>query len=144
MSTTRHIVPWSGGMLLLALAITGCGGGGPAKFDVKGKVLYQGKPMIVKEIEGQRVGRLRVWFVQQDVPPPVEPREATVEPDGTFTFQADERPPAGKYRICVTWQDDYPTGPDRLSGKFDESTSPIFRTIPSDTPIEIDVGRPGK
>lgn len=143
MRATRRFVPLSGGIVLLALIATGCGSGGPTKLDVKGKVLYRGKPMAIKEIEGQRVGRVRVWFVQQDVPPPVEPREATVEPDGSFAFQPDERPPAGKYRICVTWQDDYPTGTDRLNGKFEEANSPIIRVIPSDSPIEIDVGKPG-
>jgi len=57
---------------LSALLLMGCGSSGPPKFDVKGRVTNKGEPMKVKEVNGQKVGRLRVFLVQADAPPPVD------------------------------------------------------------------------
>jgi methyl coenzyme M reductase subunit D len=57
------------GLVVVPLIVIGCGSGAPPKHIVKGRITYKGEPMEVKRM----VGRLRVSFVQQDVPPPVDP-----------------------------------------------------------------------
>ena len=49
---------------------------------------------------------------------------------------------AGKYKVCIVWQDEFPQGKDKLDGKFDEKSSKIFRKVPEDGDITIDVSRP--
>jgi hypothetical protein len=125
-----------------ALLVAGCTPAGPAKHDVTGRVTNKGEPMKVREVNGQKVGRLRVWLAKADAPPPVEEHDAVVEPDGSFSIKGPLGVPAGKYKVCVTWQDDYPTGADKLGGKFNQQNTKVVREIPSKEPINIDVSRP--
>jgi hypothetical protein len=128
------------GLVPAVALLFGCGGGGPPKYVVKGRLTFHGEPMPVKPM----VGRLRLFFAQQDVPPPVDPKPAAVKPDGTFEVRGGGDGTgivAGKYKICVTWQDDYPTGEDKLNQQFDQNNSKIYRKVPDDGDINIDVSR---
>ena len=122
--------------------LLGCGSGADTpKHVVKGRITYKGEPMEVAPM----VGRLRVAFIAQDVPPPVDPKYASVKADGTFEVRGDSAGSGivpGRYKICVTWQDDYPLGPDKLDEQFSKDNSRIHRKIPDDGEIVIDVSRP--
>jgi hypothetical protein len=124
------------------LLLAGCTPSGPTHYDVTGRITNKGEPLKAKEINGQKVGRVRVWLVKADAPPPLTEYDAVVQPDGNFTITGPGAPEAGKYKVCVTWQDDYPLGPDKLKGKFNQQNSKIVRDIPSKEPINIDVSRP--
>jgi hypothetical protein len=90
-----------------------------------------------------KVGKLRLWLLQQDVPPPVDPKYAVIQDDGSFEIKGDGSGiEAGKYTVCVVWQDAFPSGKDKLDGKFDEKNSKILRKVPEDGDITIDVSRP--
>ncbi len=140
MPNRRAVSLTSFGFLLTALCVSGCSLGGPPKHVVKGQVTFKGQPMAVKPM----VGKLRLWLVQQDVPPPVDPKFAIVQDDGNFVVNGGDGSgiPAGKYKVCVVWQDDFPKGPDKLEGKFDEKSSKIYRKVPDDGDITLDVSRP--
>ena len=43
--------------------------------------------------------------------------------------------------IAVVWQDDFPTGPDRLKGKYDEKNTPLVREVKAGATIDIDVAK---
>ncbi len=137
-------IPFASAMGLLApiLFLAGCGDGGPPRQVIKGKVSKGGEVMKVKE----QVGRLRVFFLRQDDQGPADPREATVNfADGAFEVKGPDGRgiPAGKYKICVEWKDDFsPFGKDKLAGKFNEANSKILRDIPGSGDIVIDVSKP--
>jgi hypothetical protein len=127
--------------IALLVLLSGCGSNSTPKYIVKGRITYKGEPIEVKPM----VGRLRVLFLQEEVPPPVDPKHASVKRDGTFEVRggADNAGiVAGKYKICVIWQDDFPRGPDKLDNQFDKENSRIYRRVPEDGEIVIDVGRP--
>lgn len=124
-----------------AIFLAGCTPAGPAVFDVTGKVTYKGEPMPMKKMGGQSIGGVQVWLAP-DGGASSEKKQAVVKEDGTFFFDTGNKPTAGKYKVVVIWQDDYPLGPDKLGKKFDEKNSKILRTIPDDKEIVIDVSRP--
>jgi hypothetical protein len=73
----------------------------------------------------------------------VDPRYAVNQDDDSFEIKGDGSGiEAGKYKGCVVWQDEFPAGKDKLDGKFDEKNSKIFRKVPQDGDITIDVSRP--
>jgi len=127
-------------ILTCFLFLHGCGTNGPTKYVVKGRITFNGEPMEVKRM----VGRLTVLFIQQDLPPPVDPKPAVVKPDGSFEVRGGGDRTGiepGKYKICITWQDDFPTGPDKLQNKFNTDNSKIFRTVPDDGFLNIEVSQ---
>lgn len=129
-------------LLLATCLVLGCGGGGPPQYVVKGRVTNGGEVIPVKPM----VGRLRVWFVLQEPSKPYDVKEAAVNPaDGTFVVKgADGRGiPPGKYQVCIEWKDDFPLGPDKLDGKFNEANSRILRDIPAAEDIILDVAKLG-
>ncbi len=128
-------------LLTTALVVGGCSPAGPTTYDVRGKVTNNGQPLAVKRIGAQKIGGVQVWLVKEGTNPP-EQKQATVQDDGTFVFEGDNKPAAGKYKVCVKWQENYPIGPDKLGGKFDEKNSKVYRSIPEDKEINIDVSRP--
>lgn len=129
----------AGGLVALAaFLLAGCGAGGPTRYTPTGKLTYNGQPMQVKP----QVGKLRMWFVQQDAQGPVDLKYAIVEPDGRFRVPPENGLVAGKYKVCVVWQDEFPMGPDKLKGAFDEANSKLFVQVPTEKDLEIDVGRP--
>jgi hypothetical protein len=131
--------------VLTALVMSGCSSGGPRKtgVDVKGRLSNKGTPMVAKTVNGQKVGRVQLWLIKEGMPPPATRHSAQVNDDGTFYFDEGDRPEPGKYQVCVKWQDDYPTGPDKLGGRFDEGKSKIVRTISATEPeLVIDVSHP--
>src|SRR5438874_167804 len=83
---------------LAALLLSGCGDGGPPKFIVKGRVTFRGEPMPKKD-----KGGLQLWLLQQDVPQPVDRKNASVKPDGTFEIRGNDNTGivAGRYKVCV-------------------------------------------
>jgi hypothetical protein len=140
MPACRMILPGLG-LFLAALLTVGCGAESAPKYVVKGRVTRGGVPMEVRPM----VGGLRVMFLRQDVAGPVDPKFAAVRSDGSFEMRGGSDGTgiaAGRYKICVTWQDDYPGGPDKLDNQFDKDNSRIYRNIPDDGDIIIDVSRP--
>lgn len=135
---TAHAIRLTALVVLASLFVAGCGESGPPKTIVKGRLTNKGEPMPVKPM----VGKLRLWLLPQDTTP-ADPKEAVIEPDGNFEVKGlGTGIPAGKYKVCVTWQDDFPMGPDKLGKKFDAEHSKIYRTVPDDGDIVIDVARP--
>lgn len=135
----RLVYPIGAAFLYAILIATGCMSG-PPKHIVKGRITYEGKPMTVKAM----VGKVLVKFIEQDVPPPVDPKFAKVDDDGNFEVRADGNGiVAGKYKICVEWYDEFGNTPDKLEGKVNEKNSTIYRKVPDDGVLEIDVSKPG-
>ncbi|MBI2806809.1 MAG: hypothetical protein HYX68_17660 [Planctomycetes bacterium] len=123
--------------VLGCFVLTGCGG--VPKSVVTGRITNKGEPIPVKPM----VGKLKVWFILQDVPPPVDPKYANVKDDGSFDVtDSGNGIVAGKYKICIQWYDNFPQGPDKLKERFSEKNSKIFRKIPDDGVLNIDVSRP--
>lgn len=127
------------GTLLAAFAVSGCSSG-PPKHIVKGKITFKGQPMKVQP----QVGKVLVKFLEQDVPPPVDANYAKVDDDGSFEVRGDGNGiVAGRYKICVEWFEAFGKTPDKLNGRFDEKSSIIFKKVPDDGFLEIDVSKPG-
>ncbi len=125
--------------VVAVLALSSCSSG-PPKHIVKGKILYKGEPMKIQPM----VGRLMVKFIEQDVPGPVDTKYAKVEEDGSFEVRGEGSGiVAGKYKICVEWYEAFGKTPDKLGGKFDEKSSNLFKKIPDDGFLQIDVSKPG-
>jgi hypothetical protein len=127
------------GFASAALTLAGCTPAGPPTYDFRGKVLYKGQPIELKAMgESKAGGGAQVWLVAQDGAEK-QKKQAIVTQDGTFAFAEGNKPTAGRYKIVVEWRDNYPMGPDKLKGKFDEKSSTTFCTIPDDKEITVDV-----
>jgi hypothetical protein len=125
----------------LALLLVGCTSSSVPLHTVKGKVLSEGKAPTVRPM----VGKLRVWLVRVDVKERQDPAEAKVnESTGEFVVNGLEGKgiPSGKYKVCVTWHDEFPVGHENLQHRFDESKSSIVKDVPSTEEIIVEVGRP--
>lgn len=125
----------------MLLPLTGCARGEP-RYTVTGRIHNGGKPLPVKPM----VGRLNVLFypVKEEGGKVVDPQQAVVKDDGTFSVpgtQGNGIPP-GKYKIAVTWQDDYPLGPDKLKGAYKLEKTQIVRDVDGEKEIVIDVSNP--
>jgi hypothetical protein len=125
----------------LVVVVSGCPSSGPPAYEVKGTVLQNGKPMLVKSINGQRLGVLKISLIKQDGVDPLGSRSANIREDGTFAFEGDMRPLAGTHKVCIEWKDDF-SSPDKLGKKFDEKNSKIVRKFPEDKELNIDVSKP--
>lgn len=138
--TTNRLALTATVLTMTAFVLIGCSGE-PPKFIVKGKVHDQGNPIPVKPM----VGKLQVFLVQQDVTGPVDKHQAIIKDDGSFEIKSEGRGViAGRYKVCVIWQDDFPTGPDKLKGKLNEQSSPLVVKVPEDGPLDIDVSKAPK
>lgn len=121
---------------VVALALVGCGStDGPewnlSPHPVKGKVLYDGKP-----VEGVLVGLIPI-----DAPmPPAIPANptATTGPDGSFsigTVQPGDGACPGRYQIVLNWmvskedESDEENRFDKLLGWYDAAHSSLFITV---------------
>lgn len=127
---------------LLALLVVGCGDSGPPRQVIKGKVTKGGEVMKVKPM----VGKLHVWLINQDPSQSRNPIDAIVtEADGSFEVKGPDKRgiPAGKYKFCLEWKDDFPFGKDKLEGKFNEANSKIIRDLPGSGDLSLDVSKPG-
>jgi hypothetical protein len=130
-------------LLVFFVACLGCGSSAPKTYDVKGKLLLTGQPIPVKFDEISKAGgRVRLWIVKQDGGNPPERKEASMSKDGTFLFGEGNKPTAGTYKVCVKWQDSFPTAGDKLENKFDEKNTKIIRKVPEDGDWLIDVSPP--
>ncbi len=127
-------------LLAASFALVGCTASTVPLHTVKGKVLSEGKAPVVTPM----VGRLRVWLARSDAAERQDPQEAKVD-QATGEFVANgldgKGIPAGKYKVCVTWHDDFPTGPENLQKRFDESKTPIVKDVPTTEEIVIEVGK---
>lgn len=106
-------------MLAAVVACGGCGGG---KTVVKGQVQLQGKSITIPTKD-----MLQLFLYPADkAEKTVEAYMAAVSPDGSFTVKDREGGgiPPGKYKVVATWKSPYPTGPDKLNGRYtlDKST----------------------
>jgi hypothetical protein len=131
------------GLLLCGIisVIAGCTGSSVPLHVVKGKVYSEGKVPAVKPM----VGKLRVWLVRADTKEKQDPCEAKVnESTGEFEVNGLEGKgiPAGKYKVCVTWHDEFPFGHDNLLGRFDAARSTMVKDVPASEEIFIEVGKP--
>jgi hypothetical protein len=82
---------------VLALACSACGRGQKPLYQVRGKVLVDGKPTPHALVVFHRLG--------ETDPDAVRPR-AKVAEDGTFTlttFESEDGAPAGEYAVTVEW-----------------------------------------
>ena len=132
-------------LLAGALSCVGCGGGGPPKHVIKGKITNGGNPMLVKIDPATKAGgNLRISLFNEDVSKRTDVYTAVIDYDtGAFTLNGGDGRgiPAGKYKICVEWYDQYP-GPDKLNERFSEENSKIIREIPPpDGALNIDVSK---
>jgi hypothetical protein len=112
-------------VFLAALLAASCGGGRPAVYPVRGRVLdAQGGPA---------AGALVVFHPRHgggDVKP-----LARAGADGVFvltTFKEGDGAPAGEYAVTVEWPAAKkgpldPEGPDRLRGRYRDPASPAAR-----------------
>jgi hypothetical protein len=124
-------------LLLLALAVAGCGSG---KLQTKGRLLMDGKPLVVSEED-----TVRVIFVP--IPEAGKRAENTYmaafhPEDGTFmAVGADGKGlPPGKYRIAVEYTK---KKRDMLKGAFDSGKSPFVYDINSSTAeLTLDLAKP--
>lgn len=134
-----RIVSVAGSSLFLACLLLGCGSSGPPVVAVSGKITRNGETMAVKPM----VGRLTISFYPVAAEGAAVVEEADLQADGTFTVPGKNGNgiPPGKYKIAVVWQDDFPTGPDKLNGKYNEKNTPLIREIQAGSTLEIDVGK---
>jgi hypothetical protein len=125
-------------LLLVGVALVGCGGGSSSAVRVTGKVTHEGKPLEVKAM----VGKVNVVFEPMDASVNGGSKEyAVYKPDGSFEVPGKDGRglPPGKYRICIMQYDSFP-GPDSLKDKFGEGKSPLIREVnASNRHFEIDV-----
>ncbi len=138
---TRFLTSCAAGLLFLA----GCGGGGlEGTVPIRGKVIYQGKPLA----EGT------VLYAPVDV----NGRQARAElqPDGSFTLTtlvANDGALPGEYRVVVLAYAPHPGEPGRGDTPADAPPPTIERgfivpekyTIPEETPFQdtVDGNHPG-
>ena len=123
------------------MSLAGCSGSEPV-VAVRGKVHKNGQPLSVKELPNAAGGRVMVLFHNLDQgKKDLGPQGAIVKPDGTFSVPGATGGgiPAGKYRVEITWQDQFPMGKDKLEGKFGKENSPVVMDIPSPEDIDINV-----
>jgi hypothetical protein len=125
----------------MILSLAGCSASEPV-VEVKGTVHKNGQPLPVQELPSGAGGRVMVRFHGLDLGErPQGPYGTIVKPDGTFSVPGDTGRgiPPGKYRVEVTWQDQFPMGADKLEGKFGKQNSPVVVDVPSPKDIDINV-----
>lgn len=134
-----RIVPLLGSGILFVTVMVGCGSSGPPVVAVSGKITRNGEIMAVKPM----VGRLTLSFYPVAAEGAAVVEEADLQADGTFTVPGKNGNgiPPGKYKIAVVWQDDFPTGPDKLNGKYNQKNTPLIREVQAGSPLVIDVGK---
>jgi hypothetical protein len=103
-------------LLVLAVAMLGCGGGGPAKAPVKGKVVAGGQP-----VAGGKLTFAPGGDVQGAVP-----IVGQVQPDGTFVMSTDRE---GDGVAIGTHQVSY-SAPDAEVTETTDGSDPIVKLSP--------------
>jgi len=130
-------------VLLGCVSLAGCSGS-EGMVEVKGKVHKSGQPLVVPIMPNGTGGRVMVLFhAMEQGQKDWGPHGAIVKPDGTFALSGPKGNgiPPGKYRVEITWQDQFPMGDDKLEGKFGKENSPVVLEVPSPEEIDIDVAR---
>ncbi len=91
------ILAWGGlACLLLAVLVAGCSDGSPATIPVRGRVLYQGKPV------DRGLVTLQPTQLAEGVP--MRPAMGEIQTDGTFqlsTFAAGDGVQPGEYEVSI-------------------------------------------
>ena len=132
-------------VLFAGLLFVGCGGGSAEKVvTVQGTITSGGQPLTVAGEEAG-LGYVQVQFFRIDDAgvQSTDPASARVSTsDGSFELagHGGQGIPPGKYRVAVRQWDPYPE--DKLQGKFDETNSPILRTIEGDAMLTIELDQP--
>ena len=143
-SNRSWLVSLSVGGLLLALSA--CGESGPPKSVVKGTITNAGKVIPIKITESKSGEFLRVWLKEANPGKLTDSYNAIIKfEDGTFTIPGGDGRgvPAGKYKVFIEWNDNFPMGKDLLKGRFSEANSKILRDIPPPNGVlNIDVSKP--
>ncbi len=93
----------------------------PKCYPVKGKVLYNGKPMVSAVLTFQTLPYEDGKWEQR------KPK-AIVKVDGSFelsTYKLNDGAPAGEYAMTIRWSADAEgLGPDLLKGRYRDAKSP--------------------
>jgi hypothetical protein len=119
----RHQV----GLLLVLLAVGGCGARKEPLYPVRGKVIDStGKPAVGALVIFNRVGDAR-----SDTARPL----GRVDGEGTFrltTYTEGDGAPAGEYPVTILWPTPRKTpfereGPDQLGGAYADPNNPKVR-----------------
>lgn len=142
-------------VLALAVALAGCGGGGPRRVIVKGRVLEGGKPLELKgdQFKAGAVG-VEVTFYPLDAAGKVDQSKQSygtrVREDGSFVLDGElgKGIPVGKYKAALAFRDVMYRSPkgqgDRWEGKFALDKSPFtFDVQDASKEIVIDIGSAG-
>jgi hypothetical protein len=110
-------------VVVLAVGLSSCGGGGPDLFPVRGTVLFDGQPADGASVAFQPVG---------GGPTP----SGIAGPDGTFTLHTHPHgagAPAGEYTVVVTWYPPDARSQDKpknkLPAKYAGADSPLRATV---------------
>lgn len=142
-------------VVALGVALAGCGGGGPRRVIVKGRVMEGGKPLELKgdEFKAGAVG-VEVTFYPVDAAGKVDAGKQSygtrVREDGTFVLDGElgKGIPVGKYKAALAFRDTMYRSPkgqgDRWEGKFALDKTPFtFDVQDASKEIVIDVGSAG-
>jgi len=135
--------------LLVAVVLTGCGGGAEPHFVVTGTSVEDGKPYVIPEGQYEEGGScVELEFLAVDDSGALAEGGAAgytyVKQDGSFVIDGTDGSgvPAGKYRAVVRRlgesDDDYG---DLWGGKSEFDKSPFEFDIQSDQQITIDIAK---
>jgi hypothetical protein len=103
-------------LLVISLALIGCGGGGPKMIPVTGVVTFEGKP----------IGKINVMFVPADTKGIIA--QGTTEENGKFTLQSLEPGDgamSGEYKIAFKYVSDVIPDMPGFTGGVKPEPSPI-------------------
>lgn len=142
-------------VLAVGVALAGCGGGGPRRVIVKGRVLEGGKALELKgdEFKAGAVG-VEVTFYPLDAAGKVDQSKQSygtrVREDGSFVLDGElgKGIPVGKYKAALAFRDVMYRSPkgqgDRWEGKFALDKSPFtFDVQDASKEIVIEIGSAG-
>jgi predicted small lipoprotein YifL len=142
-------------VMAVATALAGCGGGGPRRVIVKGRVVEGGKPLELKgdQFKAGAIG-VEVTFYPLDASGKVDQTKQSqgtrVREDGSFTLDGElgKGIPVGKYKVALRFSDPMYRTPkgqgDRWEGKFALDKTPFtFDVQDASKEIVIDIGAGG-
>jgi len=154
MSIAQQLIRFSV-VVAVGLALVGCGGGGPRRVIVKGRVVEGGKPLELKgdQFKAGAIG-VEVTFYPIDTAGKVDQTKQSygtrIREDGTFQLDGElgKGIPVGKYKVALRFSDPMYRTPkgqgDRWEGKFALDKTPFsFDVQDASKEIVIDVSTGG-
>ncbi|MBN2292157.1 MAG: hypothetical protein JXM70_07010 [Pirellulales bacterium] len=110
------------GLLVLVVALSGCGDSGPVKYPVSGVVSYNGQPLPTGN----------VMFVPEEGGPPAV---CAIGADGSYSFEAI----AGRHRVGVTAIPEPPPGANEMNYRAPKPLVPPKFGRPDTSGISVEV-----